>query len=234
MLQGVVLKSAVAKIIASIFPKVRGESVKTGKQGRPVTALLGDFADDYLREFPNGVAQKLNEQADLIGGFIDALVASRRPLESHEASAIEGGRDAEVMGLLDGEPTQIDVFHRFTVVRNTGERLGLAFQRDAIAIGAFAQSEANRTSKSLYMFVERYATDRNLRDEATAKKFGMPESAVGLMSPNVVAIVVTDNPKAFKGLIARVGSYAPEPKKKVTKATEDAKATTPEGALVTA
>jgi hypothetical protein len=223
MLQGAVLKSAVTKIIAGIFPSVRGESVKTGKRGRPVNSLIGDFADDYLREFPSKVSELLNEQPDLIGGFLDALTANRRPLTDEEAEAIATGRDAETMGLLNGEPTQSDVFNRYSVIRNEGERLGLAFQRRALQVAVYAQSEANESRKVLYMFVERYATDRNLRDAATAEKYGMPLSAVGLMSPNVVAIVVTDNPKAFKGLVARVGTFTPAPKVRAPKVTQEAK-----------
>ena len=219
MLQGAVLFAVVDKIIATVFPKRRGEKVyrtdlETGKrtQGAPTTSLLGDFADDYLRKFPEALSEMLNDQPpEVIGAFIDRLIAARRTPTAGEAFAIASGRDAKAMGTINGEPTQVDVFNRYSVVRDEDERLGLAFARRCVQVQEYAQQEANETGKTLSVWTERYATDRNLRDEKTAEKYGMPLSAVGLMSPNTLALVVTDNPKAFKGLICRCGVFSPEP-----------------------
>ena len=219
MLYGIVRKQAVDRIIASVFPQKRGESVKrmidgAATNGKPTTCLLEDYANDYERRFPKALREAIDGQIDLIAGFLDALAAARRKLTPDEAEDIANGRDAIVMGTLNGEPVQVDIFHRYLIVREDDETLGQAFERLVGMIDLFAQMQADMCAKTLHVFVERYATDRNLRDVKLAEEFGMPLSAVGLMSPNICAIVVTDTPKAFKGLVARCATYSPVPGRK--------------------
>lgn len=230
LLRGAALASRITTMVREHFAAVSGEGVrKPGKRGRPFTKTIQDVANDYLAPFPAELAASLQERPDLIEGFIDALVANRRSLSEEESNYIlngidivegqdeegndivkhYGGRDALAMGVLDGEPTQVDTFNRYSVQRKTGERLGYAVYRRFNEIKDFIQQEANRANKTLYIVVERYAIERNLRDEMTATKYRAPLSAVGLMSKNVVTIIVTDNLKDYKGFIAVLSVVSP-------------------------
>jgi len=247
-LRGAALTSRITSLVKEHFASVSGEGVrKTGKRGRPFTKTIQDVANDYLAPFPAELAALLQERADFIEGFIDALVANRRALTEEESNYIlngidvvegkdadgndivkhYGGRDALAMGVLDGEPTQVDIFNRFSVQRKPGERLGYAVYRRFQEIKDFVQQEATRANRTLYIVVERYAVDRNLRDVLTATKHHAPLSAVGLMSKNVVTIIVTDNLKDYKGFIATLAVMEPQAATVQTKAEVKVEAVEP-------
>lgn len=221
-----IIDKRVSQIIDKTFPKVHCQTpdldgcrcaghVFTGKQGRPVTSTFEDFANSYAKPLPSTVTSVINENVQLIAGFIQALADSRRALDETESLYVSTGRDAQAMALIDDEPTQSDVFIRLSVERKeldngSMETLSQAFTRRAKVAMKVARLEANESRRTLYVFVERYAVERNLRDEPTAKKHGAPLSAVGLMSKNIVTLVITDNEKAYKGLLARVATITPE------------------------
>lgn len=219
------IRNKVNSIIDQTWPKVKCETdmrgckcaghVRTGGKGRPVTNTFEDIANNYIKTLPSTVVSVINENLPMIAGFIDALVAARRELTEEEKNYISTGRDAQVMGLLEGEPTQNDVFIRLSVERQlledgTRETLGAAFLRRATRAIEIAQDEANESQKTIYVLVERYAAERNLRDQATAVKHGAPLSAVELMSKNLLTLVITDSNKIYKGLLARVATCTPE------------------------
>lgn len=214
-LQGATLKSAVKKIIGMCLPAHKGEKVLTGKRGAPVRVTLAELAADYLSHLPANLVGAISENIDLIGGVFDALATAREELDDEQASALENGRDAEVMGTLDGEAVGPDTFNRYSVNRQEGESLGLALRRRAKYLATVAQNEANESGRTLFMFALRYAADRNLRDAKRAADAGMPAELVGRMSGNIASLVITSNgEKALKGVVALVGAYVPEPKAK--------------------
>jgi hypothetical protein len=237
----IVNRNAVLSLIRQHFSK-DGIPVKTGKRGRPYTKSIQDVANDYLAPLPQGLVEGISENVDLIGSFLNELVRNRRPLTEAESEYIlngidivegedeegneivkhYGGRDAQAMGVLNGEPTQNDIYVRFSVEANEKESIGTVFKRRAERALSFAQDEANEAGRTLYVIVERYAVERNLRDEKTALTHKAPLSAVGLMSKNVVAIIVTDNrEKSYKGQVALVGTCTPQPKETPQAVTEE-------------
>lgn len=201
-------RNTVLRLISENFAK--GGNPVQGKRGRRYSKSIQDVANDYVSNLPQGLVEGISENPELIGSFINELVRNRRPLTDEEAAYILNGRDAEAMGTLNGEPTQSDIFIRFSVEATETESLGTAFKRRAKKAISFAQEEANELRKTLYVVVERYAVERNLRDLPTATKHNAPLSAVGLMSRNIVALVVTDKLKAYKGAIATVATCSPE------------------------
>jgi hypothetical protein len=219
-MQGIVLVNAVQTIIAKVLAGAGREKVLTGKRGRPVKLGIESFANKREREFPAGIESALTDNVDLIGGFLDALASSRREMTPDEAEYVMTGRDAEAMGLLDGEPVQSDVYSAHPVIRHEGESLGLAFRRRMRDVAAIAQIEANAHRKTMFVYVCRFAVERNLRDRATAVKYEAPLSAVGLMSRNIVQIIITDTPKAYAGALPRCAKVEPEPKAKRVAASQ--------------
>ena len=211
----------IENLLASALPTVPGTKVKTGKRGRPVTSDLSAYANNREKPLPDTLAP-LTDNVRLIAGFLDALSSARRELTEAEAEAIAEGRDASAMDLLNGEPVQSDVFLSFPVVRNDDETLGDAFRREVREALDIAQFLATKRRRDISVYVTRYATERNLRDAATAKKYEMPQSAVGLMSRNIVGLIITDYPKAFKGEVARCGIRVPEPRRTASEAKERA------------
>lgn len=200
----------ISNLVDTRFAK-NGIPVVTGKRGRRYTHSIEDVANDYLVPFPAPLLDDISENIELIGGLLDALVAARRSLTEEESLYISKGRDAQAMTVLNGEPNQVDVFTRFLVSGRRGVKIGTIFQRRVKIAIQYAQSEANELNRTLYVIVQRYSVERNLRDALTASKHGAPASAVGLMSKNIFAIIVTDNSqKTYKGQIATVATCSPE------------------------
>ena len=216
-LAGAALASALKKskaAIAEFFPKAAGEVVKVG-QGRPIESQVGRYADEYLRKFPAFVRAKIANNPVEVAALIDLLVENRRELTKEEAHYIANGRDAQVMGTLDGEPCQSEINIPFPVMREEDQTLGEAFLEAFRDLEAAAQSYANKTRKTLYAIAERYACERNLRNENLAKEYGAPLTAVGVMSKNIGCITLTDNAgKLPHGAVARMATFTPEPRKR--------------------
>lgn len=226
---GAVINSQTVRLLTAALPSVKGEVIKTGKRGRPVSTTLAELAADYTLKLPETVTGPLTDNPELIAGFVDAYVAARRDATDEENEAIAGGRDAQAMNLLDGEPVQSDTFLSFPVIRGEDETLGRALRRDLADAFDMARIFAKKRKTEMYVFVTRYAWERNYRDEATAKKYGLPLSGVGLPSRNILGIIVTDNgDKAYTGVIARAGVVTAQTPEPTPKGKGKAKAATSE------
>jgi hypothetical protein len=198
-------------LVAKYFSTDGVTPVKTGKRGRPVVRTVADAAGDYLSPLPQGLLEELGEDPSLTAGLLDVLALHRRELTGKEKRYVLSSRDASVMKLLDEEPSQEDYFVRFTVERKEKETLGEAFLRRYNSIVKFAQEEANNIERPLYIIVCRYAVERGLRNEKEACEEGAPLSGIGLMSKNIVSIILTDNAqKEYKGQVSVVATLLPE------------------------
>jgi len=183
---------------------------KNGKAGRPVTSTLRDVANNYLFDLPQDLQMAIAEQPEIICFFTDELVRTRRELTLKELNYLKTSRDAKSMGLLEGEPVQQDLYHRFTVVKKPGERIGYAIKKRYESLLDFAQQEANLNNETLYIVLSRYCLERNARSKGKALEFDCPSSLVGLTSKNIFSIIITNTLKQYKGQLALMKTVEPQ------------------------
>ena len=200
------------EIIASVLPQA-GEKIIQKGSGRPITTTLQDIAHEYDRKLP-ATLRAFTDKPDLLAGLIDRLASLRRHLTQEERDAIASGRDAKAMDLLNDEPVQGDIFMSYPVIRYDDETLGDAFLRRFDDSLLHAQIEALAAQRDVYVYVCLYAVERNLRDRQTAEKYAMPLSAVGLMSTNIVSILISDHAKAYRGALPRAAIVHPQPRRR--------------------
>jgi hypothetical protein len=222
----------VREFIAVTFPQEGAAPVKTGSAGRSISKTWQTYCDDINATLPIHVQKFLNTPA-LIAAFADARSAGRRALTAEEADAIANGRDCKgvpskrksdkyrkqskakdlpCMGTRNGEPWQIDLHlsEKFGT-RQSEKSLGMTYRRRYAQFARRAQESANEYNCPVRLLLIMFCAERNLRNEATAEKYGMPLSAVGLPSLWNGEILITNRlDKWFDGQVGDPGVFVPE------------------------
>ena len=224
----------VAAFIEATFPKAGEGPRPTGGQGGHIARTWQEVCDDVNVRLPMYVQRFLNTP-ERIGAFITARTAGRRALTPAEATAIANGRDIKgtvskrkkpapgvksranprpCMGTRNGEPLQIDLHNSAKVgtVPQTEKNLGVTYRKRYASFAALAQAYANAYQCPTRLVFCMYVAERNLRDDKTAEKFGMPVSAVGLPSLwNGEFLITNRRDKFFAGQVGDPGMFIPEP-----------------------
>jgi hypothetical protein len=222
----------VREFCAATFPLPGEAPRKTGTAGAAISTPWQEFCDNINLPLPMYVQRFLNTPAR-IAAFADYRSACRRPLTKKEAFAIANGRDIKgspskakkpasgtksrakknpCMGVREGEPLQVDVHVTEAIgVRETEKTLGMTYRRRYAQFARRAQETANEWGCPVRLLLVMFCAERNLRDAATAEKFGMPLSAVGLPSLWNGQIIITNRTeKYFDGQVGDPGAFFPE------------------------